>query len=172
MGNSKSGCFPHTRMEHQCLFDIHGRNLLPPTIDDFLDSPHNGQEAIDINGTDIPGRQPAILQTGSYWIALAKIAWHQACAADENLTDFSSRQNSARFCTNDKLTYRNPPDGANLAPRRRCRVCGHHTGFAYSVHFKNRAVQDVLKLGAHPTRKMGGAGCYKAEVVFWHRPLP
>src|SRR5262249_51546146 len=64
MGGGEGGGFDDLRMSQQYLLDLGGRDLLPSSIDDVLDSPNDEEIAVPVEVSAIAGSKPAAAKCG------------------------------------------------------------------------------------------------------------
>lgn len=91
MGNTDDGTLHHSRVLHQHVFDLPGKDVEAPGDDHVLLSIHDVQVACRIEVTDIAGMNPAIAD-GLRIACGIHVTDHLAVLPGADLTDFSHRQ--------------------------------------------------------------------------------
>src|SRR5207344_3372456 len=101
----------HRGMAEQRLLDVVGRYLLAAAIDDLLGTTDDPQEAAPVDGAEVAGRQPTILEaTGDAVDVAEKVAGHDARSAQHHLAGLSRRQKDSLVVADGKLAFGNAAD--------------------------------------------------------------
>src|SRR5713226_4057603 len=95
MRNCKSNCLGNRRVLHEHLIYLLGRNLFSAPVNELLKPSRKEKVTVCVQIPLISRPEPAVLEILFVSFRTVRIAGHDSCAADQNLSSFTGRNDIA-----------------------------------------------------------------------------